>query len=320
VFFSHHFDLSGFAEPQVPGLGQDFGELGVEIFFCLSGFLICLSLQRSQDWIRFAAARVLRIFPNLTVVLIATSAATLLWYRNDAHLAAHIGYVARNLAMFVLGVTQTIPGVFADATRHTVNDPLWTLPYELWLYVMLALMFFLGGLRAGLVVAGAALVIGILWSLGDIIPGFDIGPLESGEILRLGSYFLSGALLAAAWPLLRNRALALGVGGLAGIVFVRLFVAADTLLLSLSLAAAVIGLGRSRAMAWFSAGGDASYGIYVFAWPVQQFSILLVGSFWPSMLTAFAITVAIGYATWHGFEKRAVVLPNRIARSVRRSV
>jgi peptidoglycan/LPS O-acetylase OafA/YrhL len=128
VFYSHHFDLSGFAEPQVPGLGQDFGELGVEIFFCLSGFLICLSLQRSQDWIRFAAARVLRIFPNLTVVLIATSAATLLWYRNDAHLAAHIGYVARNLAMFVLGVTQTIPGVFADATRHTVNDPLWTLP------------------------------------------------------------------------------------------------------------------------------------------------------------------------------------------------
>jgi peptidoglycan/LPS O-acetylase OafA/YrhL len=49
VFFSHHFDLAGFAEPQVPGFGEDFGELGVEIFFCLSGFLICLSLQRSND-------------------------------------------------------------------------------------------------------------------------------------------------------------------------------------------------------------------------------------------------------------------------------
>ena len=80
----------------------------------------------------------------------------------------------------------------------------------------------------------------------------------------------------------------------------------DTILVSLALAAAVIGLGSSKAMAWFSKGGDASYGMYVFAWPVQQFAHLLIGSFWLSMLVAFLVTTAIGYGTWHGFEKRAM--------------
>ena len=55
VLFSHHFDLSGFPEPQVPGFGEDFGEVAVEVFFCLSGFLICRSLQKSTGWTRFAA-------------------------------------------------------------------------------------------------------------------------------------------------------------------------------------------------------------------------------------------------------------------------
>ena len=57
VLFSHHFDLSGLPEPQVPGFGEDFGEVAVEVFFCLSGFLICRSLQKSAGFARFAAAR-----------------------------------------------------------------------------------------------------------------------------------------------------------------------------------------------------------------------------------------------------------------------
>ena len=67
-------------------------------------------------------------------------------------------------------------------------------------------------------------------------------------------------------------------------------------------------------MAWFSKGGDASYGMYVFAWPVQQFCHLLIGSFWLSMLVAFLVTTAIGYGTWHGFEKRALSYRKRLAQ------
>lgn len=305
VLFSHHFDLAGRAEPPVPGYGKDFGELGVEIFFCLSGFLICLSLQRSGSLATFVSARVLRIFPNLAFVLASISAATLIWYGNYSDLWAHATYIGANLLMFFNGVTHFIPGVFADTLRPAINEPLWTLPYELWLYCLLYVLFVAGRQSRTSVVVGA-LAIGSAWSAIAWTGEINIGPLQGSELFRLGSFFLSGAVLGLFWGRLEAHALALGVGGLIAVFLTRNLLPFDSILHSLALAASVAGLGSSRAMAWFARGGDASYGIYVFAWPVQQFSMLLIGSFWLSMFAAFAVTVAIGYATWHGFEKRAL--------------
>jgi peptidoglycan/LPS O-acetylase OafA/YrhL len=311
VLFSHHFDLAGFAEPQVPWLGEDFGELGVEIFFCLSGFLIFQSLQRNPDWAHFAAARVLRIFPNLAFVLVVTSAVTLVWYGNYGNLWAHARYVFDNLVMFFGGVTFTIAGVFTDTKSASVNEPLWTLPYELWCYVLLFILFAAGRGKAVIVIAAAILV-----SVGWIATEANeprVGPFNAFDFFKLASYFLSGSLLAVFWPQLKKHAIAIGVAGLIGIVAVRNLVPVDTILVALALAAAVIGLGSSSMMAWFSKGGDASYGMYVFAWPVQQFTQLLIGSFWLSMLAALVLTIAIGYGTWHGFEKRAMARRHGLA-------
>lgn len=119
---------------------------------------------------------------------------------------------------------------------------------------------------------------------------------------------MSGAALAVVWPWIGRHAIAIGAAGLIACLAVRNLLAIDTVLNSLSLAAAVVGLGSSRLMAWFSKGGDASYGMYVFAWPVQQFVLLLIAPFWLSLAVAFFITAAIGYATWHAFEKRAIRL------------
>src|SRR5207342_2493625 len=98
-------------EPPVPGYGEDFGKLGVEVFFCLSGFLICLSLQKSTDWAQFVSARFLRIFPNLAFVLVTTSLVTLVWYHNYENLWLHVKYILSNLLMSVKGVTWVIPGI-----------------------------------------------------------------------------------------------------------------------------------------------------------------------------------------------------------------
>ena len=57
VLFSHQFSLSLRPEPAVPLYGEDFGKLAVEVFFCLSGFLICQSLQKNPDWAEFLSAR-----------------------------------------------------------------------------------------------------------------------------------------------------------------------------------------------------------------------------------------------------------------------
>jgi len=312
VLFSHHFDLSGLPEPQVPGFREDFGEVAVEVFFCLSGFLICRSLQKSPTWTQFVAARVLRIYPTLAFALIVSSAMIFIWYRNYPNLAAHAAYVSDNLLLFVNGVTQTIPGVFTDATRQDVNDPLWTLPYELWCYAALALLFVFGVRRSAAGIVAVTLLATTAWAAEPWIDDFDLGPLESFELLRLGSYFMSGAMLAVLWRWIGGHAVAIGATGLITVLALRNLLPIDTVFHSLALAAAVVGLGSSSAMAWFSRGGDASYGMYVFAWPVQQFVLLLVAPFWLSLTVAFLATAALGYATWHAYERRLMAYPKRL--------
>lgn len=314
VLYSHHFDLAGRPEPIVPGYGEDFGQFAVEVFFCLSGFLLTLSLGKQRGFAFFAAARVMRIMPNLVLALVAASLATFLWYRNVGHAVDHVAYVGDNLLMFFKGVRFDIAGVFADRTRSSLNDPIWTLPYEVWCYVVLAFLFVAGARMGRSLVIAAALAISVGWAL-SADADFDLGPLEAFDFLRLASYFMSGAAVAVAWPWMKRHAVAIGLGALGAVFVVRAVVPVDTILHSLTLALAIIGLGSSRVFAWFAKGGDASYGIYVFAWPVQQFSLMLVGAFWLSMLLAFIVTAALGYATWHGFEKRAIALPHRWMRA-----
>jgi peptidoglycan/LPS O-acetylase OafA/YrhL len=313
VLYSHHFDLAGLSEPVVPGYGEDFGQFAVEVFFCLSGFLLTLSLERGRGFAFFAAARFMRIMPNLVFALVAASLATFLWYGNDSHVVDHLTYVRDNLLMFVEGTRFHIAGVFGDRVRSSLNDPIWTLPYEVWCYVVLALLFVAGARLARILILAAALAASVAWGLSADAE-FHIGPLEGFDFFRLASYFLAGAAVAVAWPWMKRNAVAIGAVALISVFVVRAALPDDTVLHALTLAAAVVGLGSSTAMAWFARGGDASYGIYVFAWPVQQFSQMLVGGFWPSMLVAFAVTAALGYATWHGFEKHAIALPQRWVR------
>jgi peptidoglycan/LPS O-acetylase OafA/YrhL len=314
VLFSHHFDLAGMTEPKVPFYGEDFGQLGVSIFFCLSGFLIAQSLEKNNDWARFLAARCLRIFPNLAFVLVVTSTVALIAYGNTAHLWQHVSYVLRNMVMFFGGTVFIIPGVLTDSVRQSLNDPLWTLPYELWLYVALFAICMPRPRwrRLGILLLGIGLV---LLRLADADKTL-IGPLEANDLINLGSYFFAGAMLSLGWRYCERHSVAIGFAGLITLVVVAQ--SELTVLQPIALAACVLGLGSSKKVGWFARGGDASYGMYVFGWPVQQLSWHLFGSFWWSFALAFAATVAIGYATWHGFEHRALSRRDQVADAIRR--
>jgi peptidoglycan/LPS O-acetylase OafA/YrhL len=185
------------------------------------------------------------------------------------------------------------------------------------LYVLLFVFFILGGRRSSVLIFIGALCLSIVWRLTPATGGHAFGPFDLYQFTRLGSFFLSGAILAVCWPYIERYAAAIGALALFVVLFAGNILPAATIFRSLAVAAIVIGLGSSRAMAWFSKGGDASYGIYIFAWPLQQFSLLLINSFWLSMLAAFLTTTALGYATWHAFERRAMSSRKRFAETIR---
>ncbi|MES1155762.1 MAG: hypothetical protein ABUL48_04965, partial [Pseudorhodoplanes sp.] len=118
-------------------------------------------------------------------MLVVTSLVTLVWYGNSAHLWAHIKYVLGNLLLMMKGVTHTIPGVFADAVEPAVNDPLWTLPYELWLYAALFAIFVFAGKRTRICIVLAVVLLSIVWSVMSMIS--EAGPDRSRyyDIFRL---------------------------------------------------------------------------------------------------------------------------------------
>jgi len=53
-------------------------------------------------------------------------------------------FVIENATLLPKGVFTTLPGVFDEHLIASVNSPLWTLPYELKMYLLLAVMSIIG--------------------------------------------------------------------------------------------------------------------------------------------------------------------------------
>jgi peptidoglycan/LPS O-acetylase OafA/YrhL len=266
VIFSHHFPIAGYEEPFIRGVS--IGTMCVSIFFLMSGFLICKSVQANDDFSRFLAARLLRIVPNLAFVLVVTSIATIFMYANYTNWLLHIQYIFQNLAMLVRGgVMFRIPGVFENRPMNVLNGSLWTLPYEIWCYFILyGILRFLPSFcrQIILALAGISFVVALYADFSVPTTAIDVSLLG-----RLGLWFFLGAAFAAF--------------------------------------SASLPFLSSPTFSWFSKWGDPSYGMYITAWPIQQFTTTVVHDFWLGMILSWIATIALGYATWHIFERKALL-------------
>ena len=120
--------------------GITVGDLAVDVFFVISGFLISKSaLERNSC--KFLSARALRIYPALLVMLGITTLAlwaafsqmdlwSFLTHRDS------VAYFWRNSTLFP-GVTFYLPGIFTEnPIWRSVNGSLWTLTWEVRFYVI----------------------------------------------------------------------------------------------------------------------------------------------------------------------------------------
>ena len=148
VLFSHSFALSigsSDAEPLRASIGMTWGDIAVDIFFITSGFLIANSFLTRSNVLVFLWSRALRIFPALIIavlfcVFVIGIAFTSLEPKEYLAHDQTQRYLIKNI-MLVGGIEYSLPGVFSENPfSHAVNGSLWTMPYEVKMYMLLIVM------------------------------------------------------------------------------------------------------------------------------------------------------------------------------------
>lgn len=313
VLVSHAWPIAlgpGAVQPLKAALGETLGTYAVYIFFVLSGFLIAASFERSGGAGNFWAARGARLFPGLVVanLLLVFLLGPLTTLRD---LGAYFG--AGETWAFLLGNSAilkpvfSLPGVFETNPYPTVHGSIWTLRHELACYLLL---FGLG--MAGLLARRTVLLVAVpLVYLGLWAGKLWLGPALPGvvrEFIPLSFPFMLGAL-AWVWrariPLsLWGVALSVGLAWLCQATPLA-WLAQMLCLAYLSFWLAYVPGGWLRG---YNRLGDYSYGLYIYAFPIQGLVVWAFGPTTPLVhcLLAFPPTLALAVLSWHLVERPAL--------------
>lgn len=323
VLVSHSFALSTGRpeeEPLTALLGFSLGTVAVDIFFSVSGFLVTGSLCRRGDPYIYFRSRVLRIYPGLFVMIVITvlligPAITRLDF-TEYFLSPETGRYFLRCATLIFGVSYVLPGVFeANPYPQAVNGSLWSMPYELRMYLVLLLMWLLaqkcsrGTKRADVFGAVVTLAAGVAWVI------FVIGQWQhwSTKWPKLAVEFFAGAFLyifrARIEPSLANFALSS-----CSLIAVRVLISQSAMLALyvlvlpyLIFCIAYAPVGPLKAVREID---DISYGVYIYAFPVQQLVVCLIPGIGALGLTVYslAIVVPLAIVSWYIVERPALAL------------
>ena len=319
VIVSHSYVLNGdgATDPLFVATNSTFlfSFIGVKGFFIISGYLIFKSMMVSTSIFEYLVKRVLRIFPALAVVLLITLAAVYFIYpSNLAPFFSNKEVYAYFLGNVILFKPHFfISGIFSGLPSSAINGSLWTIEYEFFFYLFILFFFFIRSQKKQLIIALSVvvvlfLVVRLFFYDWTVQTHFFI-PLE--PLFDLGPYFLMGSLFSCfdfdSMPA-KNVIAAFLFVTLAVSVYCK--VGHTVVYFTLPFLVIYVGKQTSKLATWVHDKlGDPSYGIYLYAFPLQQ---LLIYWYRPSTLILFLVSTIgafiFGYLSWIFIEKKALAL------------
>jgi peptidoglycan/LPS O-acetylase OafA/YrhL len=323
VMFAHAFALQGRPEAIPMVFGHPLQTLGVILFFCISGYLITASFERTRNPVTYLVARCLRIFPALVVVVVLTAyvlgplVTTLPREEYFAHPWTS-EYVTNNIRLWV---QFPLPGVWNDnPLPGAVNGSLWTLFVEFLCYLAAPLLFlFPRLLRPFAALVAVGVTIWLAETPPEQSPVFYAVRLCDASLLWVffaGGAFLRLALTTWSWFRLRTD-VAVAMIALQTIVSsVWPQWGLELSAITIPYAVLTIGLARTPYVARSARFGDFSYGLYLYAFPVQQLVVDVWGVHGTvvNFLLVLALTLVLAVLSWHLVERPAMALKDTLLR------
>jgi peptidoglycan/LPS O-acetylase OafA/YrhL len=294
--------------------------MGVCIFFVVSGFLVSQSLQNSKNVIDFLWKRIIRIFPGLIVALlfcVFVVGAICTTLSINQYLNSYDTYRFFKILKLYPYFSDRLPGVFENLPEKSVNGSLWTLAYEVTMYLFLMLLtliclFSKRNVILILTIVAFPILSYFLFTTNPIrqVP---ILHLSLTEMIEFSIFFMGGTIL----NLFRDKIyyrfsyflfmviiwFGLGFVGITNSITIKV-------LSFIALPYIVIYLANLKGkINDFGKFGDFSYGIYIYAYPIQQTVIYFVGtniSITKLFIISSLFVLPISILSWHFIEKRAM--------------
>lgn len=302
--------------------GVSISTLGVHIFFAVSGFLVTESWLRDSRLGSFFIKRTSRIFPGLIVCTLLTAfvMGPLLSYLSVIEYLSHPGTLLFLKNAF-LSPVYSLPGVFEKNTYpNAVNGSLWSLPVEFACYIGVILAGLV--LRRPMPVVALAIALVMLFLAQSYLAGHQpivVYGSPVRESLMIMPFFVAGAFfrLILRPGMFRADLAVLAVGV---VIAVNLIVPQFYWLVTwfaFPYLVLCFGLSSLPVLSRFGRLGDPSYGMYLYAFPIQQSLQHLSGNgmsvvgmiLWTTLLSVF-----LGLMSWHLVEKPVL---ERVKRSLR---
>lgn len=289
------------------------GNLGVDGFFLLSGYLITQSWESEPRLGRFLRKRLLRIVPGYLAAALLSVLIVGLVAPGTAHFFHKFNFMFP-VSLLTLSYPFT-PPVLPGMPYPSANGALWTINYEFRCYLGVALLGLSGILRKRHVVAlfAAAALVGLL-------SGSRVGhvhlPLRLTLLLgdpfqecRLLFAYLVGVLFylfrssRLFHPLIASAAACLILVASKGgaFIFESVLIACGGYLLFYA------GQLQWSGIQYTGRFPDISYGLYLYGWPVESLLIWHHQAWpWITFAEAAILSAALGWLSWRYIERPAL--------------
>jgi peptidoglycan/LPS O-acetylase OafA/YrhL len=297
------------------------GTFAVNFFFILSGFLIYQSWENSASAGSFMLKRFFRIYPafivaSLLCVLVVGPFGTADYFVPMGYWQEYyqkIDFMKMFLNLILLKEVE-VPWSFNNLPiANVVNGSLWTIRYEFYCYLLVMIFGSLKLFRFRWFTPGVFLFFWFLYALQEYYQVYlynwqELGLAGKPDFLpRFIVYFFSGILFY------QHRKY---IPRLRSLFFLSIFICVLSawffkgLMFTLPVFGAytafyfVFSL-HIRLYRW-AKYGDFSYGIYLFAWPIQQLLILFFEPYmnvWNLFSAATAGSLVLAVLSWNLIEK-----------------